>query len=167
MSTGTGKKSESKKLPITSKEEAVRISGAANKELLPPDHVPLEQCDMPYFRNVIEEFARAEWTPHQLELAAMLARTMCDLEAAQRDLRTQGAIAESRMGTPVVNPLNTVVQMRTTSIMNFRRTLSLNTYRAQGIPRADVAKTRELGLEIQAGARALSDAEDDLMARPQ
>ena len=30
---------------------------------------------MPFFASVIDEFARSEWTAHQLEIAAMLART--------------------------------------------------------------------------------------------
>jgi hypothetical protein len=56
-----------------------------------------------FFANVIAEFARSEWTAHQLEIAAMLARTMADLNREQMLLREEGAVMMTERGTPVVN----------------------------------------------------------------
>ena len=67
---------------IDSATEQVRVMSAAAQPIEPPSNVPLEPGDLPFFASVIAEFARSEWTAHQLELAAMLARTMADLERA-------------------------------------------------------------------------------------
>jgi hypothetical protein len=45
---------------------------------------------------VIAEFAKSEWTAHQLEIAAMLARTMADLNREQMALRTRARKAARR-----------------------------------------------------------------------
>src|SRR3546814_13580601 len=64
-----------------------------------------------FWHSVIAEFARSEWTDHQLEMAAMLARAMADLEREQYELRAEGSVMTSESGTPVDNPRKTVVQM--------------------------------------------------------
>lgn len=140
--------------------KAVEAAGASGRQFTPPSNVPLDNGDMGFFASVIAEFARAEWTAHQLEIAAMLARTMADLEREQRALRTEGAIVMSEKGTPVVNPRKTVVQMHASSILSFRRSLSLHA-RAQGGETRDIAKRRKQmkGHEVEAD-------DDELLARP-
>ena len=76
----------------------------AAETISPPSNVPLEKCDLPFFASVIAEFARSEWSMHQLELAAMLARTMADLNREQQVLRKEGSVVTTEKGTPVVNP---------------------------------------------------------------
>lgn len=150
-----------KKHRIDSTAEAVRVARSSQAVVQPPSNVPLDECDVPFFANVIAEFARSEWTAHQLEIAAMLARTMADLEQEQRDLRREGSVMLSERGTPVVNPRKAVVQMHAGSILSFRRSLSLHA-RAQGGETRDVAKRR-------AGTKAIEsdvEATDDLIARP-
>lgn len=110
---------------------AVAIVAKASRPITVPSHVPLESGDLPFWNSVIAEFARSEWTDHQLELAAMLARTMADLEREQVMLRNEGTISYSEKGTPVVNPRKTVIQMHAGTILSFRRSLSLHA-RAQG-----------------------------------
>jgi hypothetical protein len=106
---------------IDSASEAVRVMSKAARAIVPPSNVPLDKCDLPFFTSVIAEFARSEWTAHQLELAAMLARTMADLNREQMALRKEGAVATSERGTPVVNPRKAVVQMHAATILSFRR----------------------------------------------
>lgn len=144
---------------------AVEMAAAAvlQTPLHPPSNVPLDPEDMPFFASVLVEFPRSEWTAHQLELAAMLARTMADLEREQRLLREEGAVARTDRGTPVCNPRKIVVQMHAASILSFRRSLALNA-RAQGDPR-DLAASRKATKAVE---REMDDAaEDDLIARPQ
>lgn len=150
---------------MDSKDEMVRIFNGANKEILPPEHVPLDETDMPFFRNVIAEFAKAEWTAHQIEMAAMLARSMRDMESEQRKLREEGSVAYSEKGTPVVNPRKTVVQMLSGTILSMRRSLALNA-RAQSpnLSGKDTAKRRDMAKQHE--AMALDSGEDDLIARP-
>lgn len=134
---------------------------AASRVIAPPSNVPLADGDMPFFASVIAEFARAEWTAHQLELAAMLSRTMADLEREQRELRDEGSVVVTEKGTPVVNPRKAVVQMHASAILAFRRSLSLHA-RAQGGEARDVAKRRAEGRAMEAG----SPLDDELIAKP-
>ena len=156
----TGKKAP-RKAPITSASEAVAVMQIAQKQIMPPSTVPLEECDLPFFANVLEEFARSEWTAHQLELAAMLARTMADLNMEQEQLRVEGSVAFTEKGTPVVNPRKTVIQMHASTILSYRRSLGLHA-RAQGGEARDIGKRRDSTKAIEAGI----DFDDDLLARP-
>jgi hypothetical protein len=133
----------------------------AVRQIEAPSNVPLDDEDLPFFSSVIAEFARSEWTAHQLELAAMLARTMADLAREQRDLRKEGSVMKTDKGTPVVNPRKAVVQMHAGTILSMRRSLALHA-RAQGGEARDIGKRREIAKEIEAG----NPLEDDLIARP-
>lgn len=139
----------------------VKVMAAATRAIHPPSTVPLEDCDLPFFANVIDEFARSEWTAHQLEVAAMLARTMADLAREQVELRREGSVCVTEKGTPVVNPRKAVVQMHASTIMSFRRTLALNA-RAQGGETRDIAKRRASAK----AAESDNPLDDDLLARP-
>lgn len=139
--------------------KAVEAASYSSRQIGPPSNVPLDDGDMGFFASVLAEFARSEWTAHQLELAAMLARTMADLEREQRGLREEGAVVVTERGTPVVNPRKTVVQMHAGAILSFRRSLSLHA-RAQGGEARDVGKRRAINK-----ANELED-DDDLLARP-
>ena len=150
-----------RKARIDSAAEAVRVMAKAVEEIQPPANVPLDQEDIPFFRNVIAEYARSEWSSHQLELAAMLARTMADLTREQKLLRDEGGVAFSEKGTPVANPRKSIVQMHASSILSFRRSLSLHA-RAQAGEARDVAKRRDAAKEIESD----NPLDDDLLARP-
>lgn len=139
----------------------VKVMAAATQEIHPPSNVPLTDDDLPFFASVIAEFARSEWTAHQLELAAMLARTMCDLNAEQQAMRQEGSIMLTDKGTPVINPRKTAIQMHYSNIHSARRSLSLHA-RAQGGEARDVGKRRDLAKGIEAD----NPMDDDLLARP-
>lgn len=150
-----------RKARIDSATEAVRVMAKATAEIQPPPNVPLDEGDLPFFHNVIAEYARSEWSAHQLEIAAMLARTMADLTREQALLREEGAVAKSEKGTPVANPRKAIVQMHASSILSFRRSLSLHARAIQGEAR-DAAKRREAAKDIEGD----NPLEDDLLARP-
>lgn len=145
---------------VDSADGKVRAMQGAGLAIEPPSNVPLDKGDLPFFASVIAEFARSEWTAHQLELAAMLARTMADLERDQRLMREEGPIMATDRGTPVVNPRKTVIQMNASIILSYRRSLQLHA-RAQGGETRDVATRRGIAKGIEADA-----PEDDLLARP-
>lgn len=154
-------KRKPRKARIDSASEAVRVMAKATTDIAPPNNVPLDDEDRPFFQNVIAEYARSEWSAHQLELAAMLARTMADLTREQALLRTEGGVAYSEKGTPVANPRKSIVQMHAGSILSFRRSLALHA-RAQAGEARDVAKRRDAAKQIEAD----NPLEDDLLARP-
>lgn len=155
-----------KKNRIDSASESQKVAAAALKKakpLMPPKHVPLDECDMPFWHSVIAEFMRDEWTNHQLEMAANLARMLADLTREQQELRNEGVIAYSEKGTPVINPRKTAVQMYAGTILAMRRSLSLHARAQSGEPR-DVGKRRDKGRAL---ADAVQDAADEnLIARP-
>src|SRR3546814_12195327 len=74
---------------IDSATAAVKVMQGATREIAPPAHVRMSEEDWPFWHSVIAEFARSEWTDHQLEMAAMLARAMADLEREQYELRAE------------------------------------------------------------------------------
>ena len=147
-----------KRSPITSPSEAVRIAQGSTQELAPPSHVPMEDMDWPFWHNVVAEFARAEWSEHQLELAAMLARTMANLEQEQRSLRKEGFITTRENGTTVENPRARAVKSLTGDILSLRRSLALHARAKSGDSRVD-AKRREV-------AKGLEIADSELFASP-
>ena len=150
-----------KKPRIDSAAEQVKVMSAATRNIVAPPSVPLEEKDMVFFKNVIDEFSRSEWTAHQLELAAMLARTMADLVDEQIAFRTEGSICFTDKGTPVINPRKTAIQMHASTIMSMRRSLSLHA-RAQGGDQRDIAKRRSMAKQIEGD----NPLDDDLLARP-
>lgn len=148
-----------KRQRIDSASEAVRIMQGAGKEILPPSHVPLDDMDWPYWHSVVAEFARAEWTEHQLELAAMLARTMANLEREQRTLRSEGFTSMSVKGTPVVNPRATACKGLAGDILAIRRSLALHARARSGDSRSDATR-RDQAKAIEA------DLDDDMLGMP-
>jgi hypothetical protein len=151
-----------RKQRIDSTEGRVKAMSGAGVQLHPPSHVPLSDVDLPFFANVIDEFARSEWTAHQLELAAMLARSMADLNREQQLLREEGFIAVRENGTTVENPRARVVKSLTGDIYSGRRSLALHARARNGGDNRNVGTRNSRAKEIEAE----SPLDDDLLARP-
>jgi len=136
---------------------AVAAASAAQVQIAPPSNVPLTDADLPFFASVIAEFARSEWSAHQLELAAMLARKMRMLRDELAKLETEGFVQATANGTPCQNPRLGGVRMLDTSIMATRRSMQLHARAKNGEAR-DTATRRDIakGYEGEAG--------DDLLA---
>ena len=139
----------------------VRVMAAAAKPIEPPSNVPLTEQDMPFFASVLAEFARSEWTAHQLELAAMLARKMRLLRDELESLEAEGFVLRDEGRAAAQNPRLGGVRMLDTSIMATRRTLQLHARATQGEAR-DVAKRRDMAKGLEAD----NPLDDDLLARP-
>src|SRR3546814_13620979 len=90
-----------RKQRIDSATAAVKVMQGATREIAPPAHVRMSEEDWPSWHSVIAEFARSEWTDHQLEMAALLARAMDELEREQYELRAEGSVMTRERGTPV------------------------------------------------------------------
>lgn len=142
--------------------EQVRVAQAAAAEIVPPAHVPLTDSDMPFWRSVVKEFARADWTDHALELAAMLARNMADAERNQHLLRQEGEVVATANGTPTPNPRLAALRMQTTNVLAYRRSLALHA-RARDGENRQAATRKDAAKRIEAKVTA---ADDDFIARP-
>lgn len=120
---------------------AVAAAQASQVQISPPSNVPLSAEDLPFFASVIDEFARSEWTAHQLELAAMLARKMRMLRDELASLDDEGFTSVTGNGSPCQNPRLGGVRMLDTSILSTRRSLQLHARANNGEAR-DAAKRR-------------------------
>lgn len=140
--------------------EMTRIMQGAAIEVAPPAHVPLKANHWPFWHSVVAEFARADWTEHQLELAAMLARCMAQVEEQQRLLEDEGFLVDKgEQGVKVENARARSVQTLMGQILSLRRSLALHA-RAKSGTNADAIKQREKNRATEkAGA-----GEDDLLA---
>jgi len=141
-----------------STEEAVRVMRDAHRPIVPPANVPLSQVDRAFFANIVEEAARADWTVHQLEIAALLARSMHDFAVEQALLRDEGSVVSGFKGM-IPNPRKAVLQMHANNIISFRRTLCLDAA-ARG-EKKEVGQRMASAVAIQ----AQSPLNDELLAR--
>ena len=146
-----------RKQRIDSNAAAVKVM--QGKAPVPPAHVGLEDCDQPFWRSVVAEFAKSEWTDHQLEVAAQLAKAMADLEAERNALRIEGYVLRVDGGKDYANPRHGVVRDLTNGIMSLRRNLSLHARAMKGEAR-DVGKRNGQAKAIE------TELDDDLLARP-
>ena len=148
-----------RKSAVTSHSSAVEIMRRSLKQIRPPANCLLDAIDKRFFNNVIEEFARSEWTQHQLEIAAVLARCMNDLNREQQELRCEGFISVRANGTTVENPRQRIVKALTTDLLSLRRSLSLHA-RSRGEAR-DISKRTKIAQGIER-----NNPLDDLLAKP-
>lgn len=140
-------------------EAVVQAAQKSQASINPPSNVPLADADLPFFASVIAEFGRSEWTAHQLELAALLAKKMRLLRDELEQLETEGFVISGPSGAAAQNPRLGGVRMLDTSIMATRRSMQIHARARDGEAR-DTAPRRD----------AIKSAEDvghdDLLARP-
>ena len=151
-----------RKARADSKESAVAAMIAEKVTTIePPEEMEFSDTQMRIFNEVIDEFAKIDWTPHQVRIAAILSRTLASLSEAQEQLNDEGFTADSARGTPVVNPLVSVTNQLSGQVMSLRRTLALHASAGQN--KVDVDKRRSIN---KANAADAPDDEDDLIAMP-
>ena len=144
-----------------SKENAAQIMAKSAVPITVPSNVTLSETDIPFYHNVIGEFARSQWTENALEIAAMMARTMHDLDAEQKELREEGYIAVRENGTTAENPRTRIVKKLTFDLLFLRRSLGVNA-RAQNAAHVASKKT-----DIAKAIEADNPLIDGLITRPQ
>ena len=137
---------------------AMAVEAAQAPAASPPSNIELTEEEETFFASIIEEMARVEWTPHAIELAAMLARMMASLNEEQTRLREEETIVTQPSGTVVVNPRTRIVRGLLADIIAMRQSLQIHA-RAKNGEAHRVAARRD----------RLKDAEGDsdgLLARP-
>lgn len=149
-----------KRQRIDSATAAVQVMAGAVGELLPPEHNPLPEDAMPYWRAVILGRARAEWTetPALLSTAASLAWVQWQI-ARWRMMVEGGLTAEDGMNVAqVLSRLGDLQRLE----MAYLRTLQQHARGTQGEAR-DATKRREIAKAIETNNAFEGD---DLLARP-
>jgi hypothetical protein len=139
----------------------VEVMQAAVKDLSAPEHVPLTDADKPFWRSVLAEKPKSEWTDHDLELAALLAGSMRKLQAEEARLEDEGSVITTAGGNPAANPRCRIVADLAARVLKYRQTLGIHNRGKNGEQR-DVLKRREAAQEVERG----NPLADDLLARP-
>jgi hypothetical protein len=150
-----------KRQRIDSITAAVKVMQKAATELFPPDHILMTRADMPFWSSVLHEKAMSEWTSHDLELAALLAKSLRKMEQEDILIDKEGSVVLTGAGTPMANPRVRIAADLHSRIMKYRQTLGIHA-RGKGGEARDVEKRRERAREIE-GNNPLAD---DLLARP-
>lgn len=147
-----------------SKESAVTtFVAAARRKIVPPDDMTMDRTDKRIFDEIINEFAKVDWTAHSIRVAALLARTIHDMQDDQEDLRTEGSVSVNGNGNPVMNPRRTACQGYASQINQMRRTLALHA--TAGSSKRDVGKRRTIHRDQEADS-PLHHEDDDLISLP-
>lgn len=150
-----------RKARTDSVDNLIRLATTANIELAPPAHVPLQDQDWPFFHSIVDEFAKADWSSHRLELAAMLARTMANYELCQRQLAEEGMVSLRANGTLGPNPRLNIAASMASQILAMRRSLAM-TGRAMAGGTNKAAHQREANRAAE--HRLRGNGRDDLLA---
>lgn len=139
----------------------VEVMQAATRDIAPPEHLPLGETDLPFWRSIIAEKPKVEWTGHDLEVAALLAMSMRRLGQQEVELEVEGPVTASGGGSPMQNPRCRVVKDLAARVMQYRQTLGIHNRAKQGEAR-DVAKRREQAFAVEAD----NPLANELLARP-
>lgn len=137
------------------------FAAAATKYPDPPAHCALRPGDHPFWFGIMASRARVSWDDHDLALAANLARSMADLERLQVDLDAEGHVVVNAKGTPVMNPIHSVIEALTRRIVGLSKTLQVHAVAKNG-------ESREQGKRLNKEREArdhLEEADDDLIPR--
>ncbi|MBA4308492.1 MAG: terminase small subunit [Sphingopyxis sp.] len=145
----------------TSVAESVRIAQAASKPLDPPANVPLTTADESFWNSIIAEKARSEWTGHDLEIAALLARSMRCMVVEESKMEDEGAVLTTVGGNRCQNPRARIIADLNARIMKYRQSLGIHSRGKQGEPR-DVKRRRDHAKSLEADL----DTTDLLFAKP-
>lgn len=153
-----------KRQRIDSASEQMKVAAATFRKIEPPSHIQLTDEQLVFFSDILDEFSKEEWTAHSLSVAAFLARDLEHLNKAQLTLEREGETVVTPKGGVTVNPLRTVVQTLSGSILNKRKALALDA-RSRKDPR-DTAARRSKAKAIEDSVAAAADDDEDLIARP-
>jgi hypothetical protein len=129
---------------------------AAEGPLRPPAQVVLRDVDMPYWDAIILARARDTWTVVDLVKAANLARCQSEIERVTELLQDAPDTVLNGAGTPIVNPLHTLVETLTRREIALSRAIHVHA-------EATVGKSEDAGkkLATEKKARQALQATDD------
>lgn len=124
-----------RKLRIDGTSERVRIAAAAKRVIVPPDNIPLNDEEMVFFNNIINERTRADWSAHQIEMASLLARAMHGLNRQSAALSKEGELIRSPEGKVIQNPRKKMIEDSWKIVVAIRRSMGVHSRAMHGDPR--------------------------------
>ena len=130
---------------------------AAKGRPVPPKHIELRDCDIPYWNVIMDNRARGDWTDVTLTVAAQLARTQADIDDWQKKLDQDGPTVVDRFGQDKANPIVGIIEAAT------RRQLSLMRNLGFAIDIQEQGAKDKMAKEVHKTRKQVEE-EDDLLA---
>ena len=140
---------------------AKEVVAAVAIQINPPDHIALNDIGLAYFDHIITERANADWAPHDIAMAAKLAKKMQREDELEELLDAEGPTIEGAQGGVIKNPTATVLSDTTGKIIALRRSLGLQSG-AGGVRSIDLKARRGQRKAMQSAA----ETQDPLLAAP-
>lgn len=135
------------------------VSGITDDIPLPEGVVLRDDAEMVIWRQFTHTRARADWRDFDLLLVAKAVRVEADIRKHQQVLDKTGVIIKNDRGTPIANPLLSIIDSLQRQQLAIIRSMNLN--QQERDPR-----TMNASGSAQQGYRAVFDQLDDLIARP-
>lgn len=129
--TETKKHSRRRAKVGTAAGDVAAFAGALT-EIQPPEHSPLRPQDVAFWRDITCARAKDTWSKLDLVLAVNLARTLADLEKAQRELDATGFVVVNAKGTPVQNPLFSTMEALKRAATTLSKHLQVHSHATNG-----------------------------------
>ena len=117
----------------------------------PPAHVDVPDEAMPHWFAIVTAKSPDSWTPHDLAMAAELARTFADLERLRREIHAEGDVVKGK-----VNPKHKLSDTLSARAIKLTRLLQIHPLATQGRS-ADQGKRNTAARAAQETAEGLGD----------
>jgi hypothetical protein len=128
-----------------------------------PDGIELRSdLERTIWHQISRARAREDWRDMDLILLAKIVRMEADIRTAQRELDEVGMMVENKRGTPIPNPLLSVIDILERRQLAVIRSMFLNQTASDPRTLNGFAK-----LETKARSAIAKVGADDLIARPQ
>lgn len=140
---------------------AAMLNAAKNAALgdpLPPDHVQISADAMPYYTAIVRARTRDEWDDYQLMVAAQLAECMAEQREIAGMLLLEGRVISNDRGTPVANPLASMLERLAGRQLAYTRLLQMGG-RVPGT--AGDKRKKQAGRQLERTAREMADEAAD------
>lgn len=121
---------------------------------MPPEHVQLSADATPYYFAIVRARARDEWDDYQLMVAAQMAECMAEQKEMAGVLLLEGRVIPNERGTPVANPLSSMLERLAGRQLAYTRILQMGG-RVPGT--AGDKRKKQAGRQLERGARQAAD----------
>lgn len=126
----------------------------------PPKHVKMRKGDLPFWDAIIKARALSEWNDANLIIGAQLARCQYDIERESEALELEGSVVKNRLGTPIPNPRQLILEKLSNREMSLMRSLRLGGSLYPGDKRR-ISTTRNLEAQARAAHEQVSTEDSD------
>ena len=150
-----------KRQRLDSAGEQVAVANRVRAAIVPPAHVSLTEEQMKFWDATTNQPGR-DWPADDLEIAALLCRSLARLERETRLLDTEDSVIVSAKGAQMANPRLRIIGDMHAQVLKYRQDLRIND-RGKNGERRDADKRRAAVADLD-GRFERQETDDDLLA---